>query len=249
VASRSWGRDAVLTWDQFSRIAFDGGVITVSVFVMAAVLGTVLSLLFGIMGLSESRLFRGISRIYVEVARGASAIVLVFFAAFAAPRFIGFRTSDVSVTLFGIDVGWVFIAGAVALGINMGGYGAEVVRGGIKSIPRGQTEASISLSLTNGQRLRYVILPQAVMTMLPPYGNLNIEVMKGTALVSLIGVADMTFFARDLFNRRNFLENGPSLVVIWGTALVLYFIVSQAIAAFYRWQERRFGGRWFGGRL
>lgn len=242
----------MLTWNQFSRIAIDGGIITISVFVGAAVLGTVLSLLFGIMGLSESRLLRGVSRVYVEIARGASAIVLVFFAAFAAPRIIGFRTSDVSMTVFGIDVGWVFIAGVVALGLNMGGYGAEVVRGGIQSIPRGQTEASISLNLTTGQRLRHVILPQAVMTMLPPYGNLNIEVMKGTALVSLIGVADMTFLARDLRNRRvNLLQEGldaPSVAVIWGTALVLYFIVSQGIVGFYRWLERRFGGRWFGGR-
>jgi polar amino acid transport system permease protein len=241
----------VLTWNQFSRIAFDGGIITISVFVGAAVLGTVLSLFFGIMGLSESRLFRSISRVYVEVTRGASAIVLVFFAAFALPRIIGFRTSDVEVTLFGVDVGWVFIAGVVALGLNMGGYGAEVVRGGIQSISRGQTEASISLSLTSAQRLRHVILPQAVMTMLPPYGNLNIEVMKGTALVSLIGVADMTFLARGLRNRRVILlQEGlepPSVAVIFGTALVLYFIISQAIAAFYRWQERRFGGRWYGG--
>lgn len=238
----------MLTWDQFSRIAVDGGIITVSVFVMAAVLGTVLSLFFGIMGLSEKRVLRVISRVYVEIARGASAIVLVFFAAFAAPRFLGFRTGDVEITLFGFDVGYVFIAGAVALGINMGGYGAEVVRGGIQSIPRGQTEAGISLNLTTGQRLRHVILPQAVMTMLPPYGNLNIEVMKGTALVALIGVSDMTGLARRLWNQSNFLENRPTNVAIFGIALILYFIVSQAIAGFYRWQERRFGGRWFGGR-
>jgi polar amino acid transport system permease protein len=238
----------VLTWNQFTRIALDGGIITISVFVVAAVLGTVLSLFFGIMGLSESRLLRGISRVYVEVSRGASAIVLVFFAAFAAPRFLGFRTSDVELTLFGIELGYVFIAGAVALGLNMGGYGAEVVRGAIQSIPRGQTEASISLSLTTAQRLRHVILPQAVMTILPPYGNLSIEVMKGTALVSLIGVADVTFLSRALWNRRNFLENAPSTAVIFGTALVLYFVISQAIASFYRWQERRLGGRWYGGR-
>jgi polar amino acid transport system permease protein len=238
----------VLTWNQFTRIAVDGGIITISVFLGAAVLGTALSLFFGIMGLSESRLVRGISRVYVELTRGASAIVLVFFAAFALPRIIGFRTSDVDLTLFGVEVGWVFIAGVVALGLNMGGYGAEVVRGGIQSIPRGQTEASISLSLTTAQRLRHVILPQAVMTMLPPYGNLNIEVMKGTALVSLIGVADMTFLSRALWNRSNFLENQPTNVAIFGTALVLYFVISQAIAAFYRWQERRFGGRWYGGR-
>lgn len=241
----------MLTWEQFRRIAFDGGVITVSVFVGAAVLGTALSLFFGIMGLSDSRLLRGVSRVYVEVTRGASAIVLVFFAAFAAPRIIGFRTGDISFTILGINAGYVFIAGTVALALNMGGYGAEVVRGGIQSIPRGQTEASIALNLTTGQRLRHVILPQAVMTMLPPYGNLNIEVMKGTALVSLIGAADMAFLARDLRNRRRLLLqqglDAPETLAIFGIVLVLYFIISQAIALFYRWLEHRFGGRWFGG--
>ena len=110
----------MLTWEQFRRIAFDGGVITVSVFVGAAVLGTALSLFFGIMGLSDSRLLRGVSRVYVEVTRGASAIVLVFFAAFAAPRIIGFRTGDISFTILGINAGYVFIAGTVALAILFG---------------------------------------------------------------------------------------------------------------------------------
>lgn len=237
----------MLTWDQFSRIAFDGGVITISVYIGAALLGTVLALVFGIMGLADSRLFRGISRVYVEVTRGASAIVLLFWVAFAVPILIGFRVGDLNVSLFGTEVGYVFVAGVVALGLNMGGYGAEVVRGGIQSIPKGQTEASISLSLTTGQRLRYVILPQAVMTMLPPYGNLNIEVMKGTALVSLIGLSDITFLSQSLRNQRVVLDDPPTVAAIFGTALVLYFIVSQAISLFYRWLERRFGGRWFGG--
>lgn len=237
----------MLTWNQFSRIAFDGGIITVSVFVGAALLGTVLSLLFGIMGLSDSRWSRGLSRVYVEVTRGASAIVLLFFVAFAVPRLLGFRTGDINLTLFGRDVGYLFVAGVLALGMNMGGYGAEVVRGGIQAIPKGQTEASIALNLTAGQRLRYVILPQAVMTMLPPYGNLNIEVMKGTALVSLIALADMTFLARGLRNRRIVIEDPPETVVIFGVTLILYFIISQAIALFYKSLERRFGGRWFGG--
>lgn len=237
----------MLTWNQFSRIALDGGAITISVFVGAAVLGTALALFFGIMGLSTSQLLRRISRVYVEVTRGASAIVLLFFVAFAVPRLLGFRTADVTITLFGNDVGYLFVAGVVALGLNMGGYGAEVVRGGIQSIPRGQTEASISLSLTTGQRLRHVILPQAVMTMLPPYGNLNIEVMKGTALVSLIALADMTFLASNLRNRRILLDDPPETVVIFGVTLILYFIISQAIALFYRGLERRLGGRWFGG--
>jgi polar amino acid transport system permease protein len=223
----------VLTWNQI-QFLFDGARITVQVFVLAAVLGTVLSLVFGIMSLSESRLLRGFSRVYVEVARGASAIVLLFWVAFALPILLGIP-----------QVLTPLPAAVIALGLNMGGYGAEVVRGGIQSIPRGQTEASIALNLTSRDRLRHVILPQAILVMLPPYGNLNIEVMKGTSLVALIALADLTFKAQSLRVGRVRLENPPSTAVIFGTALVVYFVLSQLIAVFYRWAEGRAGGRWY----
>jgi polar amino acid transport system permease protein len=73
----------------------------------------------------------------------------------------------------------------------MGGYGAEIVRGAIQAIPKGQTEATIALNLSPTQRLRYVILPQALRLILPPFGNLTIEILKGTALVALVGVTDI----------------------------------------------------------
>ncbi len=217
----------------------EGTWITVQVFVFAAILGTVLSLIFGVMGLSESRLLRAISRTYVEVARGASAIVLLIWAAFALPILLGIP-----------QVIGPLLAGIIALGINMGGYGAEVVRGGILSVPRGQTEASIALNLNAGDRLRHVILPQAVVLMVPPYGNLNIEVMKGTSLVALIALADLTFEAQNLRVQAGggVFEDPPSTAAIFGTALVIYFILSQLIALFYRWVEGRVGGRWHGAR-
>lgn len=215
----------------------EGAWITVQVFVSAAVLGTILSLVFGIMALGESRVMRGLSRVYVEVARGASAIVLLFWVAFALPILLGIP-----------QVISPFVAGVIALGVNMGGYGAEVVRGGIRSVPRGQTEASIALNLATRDRLRHVILPQAVPVMLPPYGNLNIEVMKGTSLVALIALSDLTFEAQNLRTLRVRMEDPPTTAAIFGTALVIYFLLSQLIAVFYRWAERRAGGRWYGSR-
>jgi polar amino acid transport system permease protein len=214
----------------------EGAWITVQLFVSAALLGTALSLVFGIMGLSESRALRGFSRVYVEVARGASAIVLLFWVRFAVP------------ILFDIDVMGPFLAGVLALGINMGGYGAEVVRGGIQSVPLGQTEASIALNLTIRDRLRHVILPQAVLVMLPPYGNLNLEVMKGTSLVALIALGDLTREAQNLRTQRVLMEDPPTTAAIFGTALVIYFVFSQVIALFYRWAEGQAGGRWYGAR-
>lgn len=212
-----------------------GAWLTVQAFVWAALLGTALALVFGIMGLSENRVLRGVARVYVEVARGASAIVLVFYAAF------------VPAIVFGLPP-FIFVAAVIALGINMGGYGAEVVRTGIQSVPRGQTEASIALNLTAGDRLRHVTLPQAIVVMIPPYGNLNIEILKGTALLSLVGVAEVTSRAQNIRTQRPVLDDPPSLVAIFGTTLVLYFVLSQVIALFYRWLEKRVGGTWYGAR-
>ena len=217
----------------------DGAWFTLQVFVLAAALGTLLSLLFGIMGLSEKKIWRSLARIYVEVARGASAIVLVFFAAFAVPIMLGIPPQ-------------IFVAAIIALGINMGGYGAEVVRTGIQSVSRGQTEASIALNLRVKDRLRHVTLPQAIVVMIPPYGNLSIEVMKGTSLVSLVGLTDLTRAAQNLRTQAPVIRaaggDPPSTLVIFGTALVIYFVFSQVIALFFRWLERRVGGRWYKGR-
>ena len=212
-----------------------GAWITISLFVLSAIVGTILALLFGIMGLAEKRWWRAVSRIYVEVARGASAIVLLFFVYYALPILLGIP-----------QVLNPFVASVIALGINMGGYGAEVVRGGIQSVPRGQTEASIALNLTFGDRLRHVILPQAVIVMIPPYGNLNIEVMKGTALASLVTLNELTRESQNLRTQIPILEDPPTTVAIFTTALVLYFVMAQLIAIFYRWAEHHLGGRWYG---
>lgn len=210
----------------------EGAWLTVQVFVLAAVLGTVLSLVFGIMGLSERPLLRVISRIYVEVARGASAVVLLFFAAFAIP------------IIFGVPP-FIFTAAVIALGVNMGGYGAEVVRTGIQSVPKGQTEASIALNLRVKDRLRHVTLPQAIVVMIPPYGNLSIEVLKGTALVALVGLADLTSEAQNLRVQRPLMDDPPTTAVIYGSALVMYFILAQLLALFFRWAEERVGSGWY----
>lgn len=225
----------MLTGNQFQNF-LEGAWFTVQVFVLAAALGTVLALVFGIMGLSENRILRGLSRVYVELARGASAVVLVFVAAFVPP------------IIFGIPP-QIFISAVIALGINMGGYGAEVVRTGIQSVPRGQTEASIALNLRTRDRLRHVTLPQAVVVMIPPYGNLGIEVLKGTAIVSLVGLADLTREAQNLRTLRPTLgPDAPTTLAIFGTALVMYFVLSQLLAFFFRWLERRAGGTWYGSR-
>jgi polar amino acid transport system permease protein len=133
--------------------------------------------------------------------------------------------------LFGITLE-KFTAGFVAVGMNLGAYGAELVRGAILSVPRGQWEAALALNMSPAKRMRRVILPQALLIMLPPWGNLLIELLKGTALVALIAVADLMFQVKQI-NGTTFLSAQS-----FGTALIIYYILARfMITPFMRWLE------------
>jgi polar amino acid transport system permease protein len=210
----------------------DGARVTIQVTSLAAVLGTALAVLSGLGSLSSWRAVRGVSRAYVEFFRGTSEIVQVFWFFFAlplvAPALPDFIPERI-VRLTPLE------AGVAVLAVNTGAYGSEVVRGAIQAVGQGQREAAVALSLTPFQRMRHVIFPQAVLTMLPPYGNLLIQLLKGTALVSLITLSDLTFEAQKL--RVNGTADAPT---VYSAILVMYFIMALAITAVVRLLERYF---------
>lgn len=180
---------------------------TIQQTVLAAVLAVAIALFFGLLKLSPSQLLRAIATTYIEIFRGTSLLVQLYWIFFVLP-------------LFGITID-KFTAGFVAVGLNLGAYGAEVVRGAIQSVPRGQWEAALALNLSPARRMRRIILPQALVIMLPAWGNLMIEVLKGTALVALISVADLMFEARQI-NASTFLS-----AQVFGTALIIYYILGR----------------------
>ena len=212
----------MLTVDQYLRL-LEGAWVTVQVTAYATLFGTVLALVGGVSVLGPFRSVRIITRVYVEVFRGVSAIILLFWVFFAVPQLFDIQLTPMQ-------------AGVLALAVNLGAYGTEVVRGAIQAIPKGQTEASIAINLTGWQRLRHVILPQALVTMLPPYGNLLIEVLKASALVSLITLNDIMRIAQVMRNSRA----APSMDIFLAV-LVIYFVLAQGIALTTRALERRFG--------
>lgn len=212
----------VLSADQYLRL-LEGAWVTIQVTALAVLFGTVLALVGGVSVLGPFRSVRILTRIYVELFRGVSAIILLFWVFFAVPQLLGVQLTPMQ-------------AGVLAIAINLGAYGTEVVRGAIQAIPRGQTEAAIAVNLSGWQRLRHVILPQAMVVMLPPYGNLLIEVLKGSALVSLITLNDIMRVAQVMRNNRE----APS-VEIFVAVLAIYFLLAQSIALGTRLLERRFG--------
>lgn len=193
-----------------SRFA-DGAIITVQQSILAAVLAIGVAVVMGLMRISHLGAVRGVATVYIEFFRGTSLLVQLYWIFFVLP-------------LFGLTFE-KFSAGFMAVGMNLGAYGAEVVRGAIQSVPRGQYEATLALNMSPYKRMSRIILPQAVLIMLPPWGNLLIELLKGTALVSLISVADLMFEAKQI-NGVTFLS-----AECFGTALIIYYLMARLVIA------------------
>jgi polar amino acid transport system permease protein len=204
---------------EFGPRLIDGTLMTAAQFFLAGLLAIAIALVAGLMKLSDNLLVKTPAVIYIEIFRGTSLLVQLYWIFFVLP-------------LFGITFD-KFSAGFVAVGMNLGAYGAELVRGGIQSVPKGQWEAAYSLSMSPARRMWRIILPQALVNMLPPWGNLLIELLKGTALVSLISVTDLMFEAKQI-NGSTFLS-----AQAFGTALIIYYIFARLIVTpFMRWLER-----------
>lgn len=202
----------------------DGAFVTAQQTVLASLLAVAVAVTMGLMKLSSLPPVRWLAIAYIELFRGTSLLVQLFWIFYVLP-------------FFGVPLE-KFTAGFVAVGMNLGAYGAEVVRGAIQSVPRGQYEAALALNMSPAQRMRRIIFPQALLLMLPPWGNLFIELLKGTALVALISVTDLMFEAKQI--------NGSTFLSIeaFGTALVIYYVMARfAISPAMRWSEKALARR------
>jgi polar amino acid transport system permease protein len=197
-----------------------GLLVTVQITLGGALLAAACAFVGGLGLLSRDSVVRGVCRAYVEVFRGTSALVQLFWFFYALPLLLGVRLEP-------------RLCGVLVLGLNVGAYAAEVVRGAVTAVPRSQWEAGVALSLSRRQTLAYVVLPQALRAMLPPFGNLVIELLKGTSLVSMIAVVDLT--QAGLFIRDDTLRTGRVL----GVVLVLYFCLAWVISRGFRLLESR----------
>ncbi|MFR9752358.1 amino acid ABC transporter permease [Nocardia sp. 004] len=190
-------------------------------------LTVVLSFLSGLALLSSSAWLRVPARLYVEGFRGSSEVVQLFFFAVAVPIFLG-------ITL-GATAQGLLLIGIVVLGLNHGAYGAEIVRGAVSAVPRAQVEGAIAVNLSAPQRMWRVILPQAVVEMLPSFNNLFIQLLKGTALLSFIAVPE-------IFKKADELRAVPAfsreLGVIYTIELLCYLLLAIVITLIMRVLER-----------
>lgn len=199
------------------------GMANTSLIVGAAIpLAMLASLVVGIGAGSRSALVRLIMVFYTEIFRGTSAVVQLVWCYYALPV-IGIRLSPIATAI-------------IVLGLNGGAYGSEIVRGALGAVPKDQIEAALALNYGKWQQLRHVVLPQALRYAIPPLGNLSIDILKASALASLVTVGDLTFYTQ-LF--RNF--TGSTLIPFL-SAFVAYFAMASLIAVIFRKIEKGLPG-------
>ncbi|HEX2519595.1 MAG TPA: ectoine/hydroxyectoine ABC transporter permease subunit EhuC [Castellaniella sp.] len=222
-----------MQWLSYLHPLMLGARVTVEMTVYSSVLGTLFSFLFGIGRLSPARLLRWGSISMIEIFRGTSLLVQLFWLFFALP---------VLGHAMGVDLRMPpVVAGTLALSLNIGAYGAEVVRGAIQAVPRSQHEAAKALDFTPRQTLWRIAIPQAIPEMMPSFSNLAVQNLKDTALVSLIGLADLAFQAERI---RNLTQDSTSvytllLLMYFGMALVLSGLMRLLEAYVSRWRAQR----------
>jgi polar amino acid transport system permease protein len=208
-----------MTLVSFLPLLLRGALVTLEVTASSGVIAFLLAMLVGTAQLSRVAVVRTAARAYVEILRGTSALIQLFYLFFVLP-------------VLGIDI-TPMEAAAFGLGLTFSAYGAEIVRAGILSVDRGQWDAARALGMPRGLAFRRIIAPQAFVSMLAPFGNLLVELLKSTSLVSLITLTDLTFAGAQVITSTG--KPGQT----WGVVLLLYFLMCFPLAQAVRSLEKR----------
>lgn len=196
----------------------NGAWVTLQLTFYAQVIVIVMSFVIALMRLSPWRILRWIGTVYVEILRGISALVLLFYLFFILP-------------LFGISLS-PMTTGILGLGLTFSAYGSEIVRSALNNVSLGQRDALRALDFDSITAFRRIILPQALPFMLPPMGNQLVELLKTTSLVSLITLSDLTFSGGQLITTLG------QQTLIWSIVLVCYFAMAWPLSWLVKRYER-----------
>jgi len=196
-----------------------GAVVTLEISFCAMALATVVGLLFGLISASELTILKTIIRAYVYFVRGTPALVQIFLVYFALPK-IGLELSP-------------FASGVVALAFNSAGFISEIVRAGLQSIDHGQTEAALSIGMTNRQSIMFILLPQSLRRITPPLTNEIITLVKSSSLLSVISISELTRSAQVIIAER-FVP-----FELFAELAVFYLIMISVLSWFSEFVEKR----------
>lgn len=194
----------------------EGIKVTLLLSLLTVIFGTILGLVICILKLSKYKILKSIATIYVEIIRGTPLIVQLIIIHY------GFNLNITELT-----------SATIALSINSAAYISEIIRAGIISINKGQMEAARSLGMNHFQAMKLIIIPQAIKNILPALGNEFIVLIKESAIVSYIGLADIMYKANQI-RSITYLTLEPLLV-----AAIIYFIITFTISKFIQYFERK----------
>jgi len=211
--------NAVDTAGFIARQLANGALVTLQITFFAQIVVVVMSFVIALMRLSAWRALRWIATVYVEILRGISALVLLFYLFFILP-------------LFGISLS-PMTTGILGLGLTFSAYGSEIVRSALTNVSGGQRDALRALDFDSITAFRRIVLPQALPFMLPPMGNQLVELLKTTSLVSLITLSDLTFSGGQLITTLG------QQTLIWSIVLVCYFVMAWPLSWLVKRYEQR----------
>ncbi|MCK8779567.1 ectoine/hydroxyectoine ABC transporter permease subunit EhuC [Rhizobium sp. NTR19] len=198
-----------MDWGAYLPMILKGAGVTMTITLASIVVGTLLAFFFGILRVEGGPVLSTIALCYTELFRGTSLLVQLFWFYYALPL-VGLSFEPIT-------------TGILVLAAHAGGYGAEIVRGALSSVSTQQLEAARALNFNRFQTLFRISLPQAIVEMMPAFGNLAIETLKLSSLVSLISIADLTFTAQSI---RNLTLDSAS---IYSVTLICYFVMSLVL--------------------
>jgi His/Glu/Gln/Arg/opine family amino acid ABC transporter permease subunit len=207
---------------QYWPALMEGLWLTILATIVAIVAAFILGLVFGFGRVSKIAPFRWIATAYVYIFRGTPILIQAFFVFFAIPQLFPGLTFN------------PFVAGAITLSLNTGAYMTEIIRGGIQAVDPGQAEASRSLGLSHWKTMQKVVLPQAFRIMIPSFVNQGIITLKDTSLISVIGLAELTFVSRQIIASTYLSAQVLTIVAI------IYFIVITLLTLLANRLERTF---------
>lgn len=211
--------DTSVFWDTFPML-MRGLKLTIEITIGGLFFGFILGSAAGLMKLSRNFFTRKIAGVYVEAIRGTPMLVQAMFLYYGVPMALGMRIPPIT-------------AGIIIIAVNSGAYIAEIVRGAVQSIHKGQFEAGRSIGLTNAQTMRYVIWPQALKRMIPPLGNQFIISLKDTSLLMVIGVGELMRTGQEITS-----VNFRAFEVYLAVACV-YLVMTLSIAFVMRRIEKK----------
>jgi polar amino acid transport system permease protein len=203
----------------------EGLLVTIQISLLTIFFGSLLGAVIGMLRTLDSKLITYPLGLYVHALRGTPFLIHLYFVYFMLPA---------------LGIPWLqfeaYTAAVIALSLYTSTYVAEIIRGAIEAVPRGQSEAARATGMNVFQSMWYVVLPQALKLMIPPMGGIYVMIIKGTSIISVIGIAELVRAGEHATQR-----HPRELMVIYGMTAFLYFIYCYPVLRLARWAETKYG--------